>query len=342
MTADNAVPPDDTAPPDDSVQPGTPLHLSRRGVAVAVALAAVVAALAVVLPVLADRFQSANGGVLLSDVAKGWSHTVLHPAYWIFLAVLAVAEWRWPARRGEGLLSVGGAQDLAWLLIAPLFTLTLVAGYVHVLDALYEGPMGAVALDVEGTLGFAVAFVLAFLLADFFMWSSHFIRHKVPPLWRFHQVHHSQESLNALTDNRVHFFESIVSATLAYVPARLLGLGDEAALLLALATVYFTGFTHANVRTNLGPLRYVLVTPQSHRVHHSTEEPHWDKNFGAISSIWDRIFGTQWHGADEYPTVGIGEPDFPLEHSTSPTRVLATYGAQLLYPFRAVLADLRR
>ncbi|MCD9624719.1 sterol desaturase family protein [Rhabdothermincola salaria] len=331
-----------TAEPTEPSGTETGIRLTGRGVAVFAALAAAVVALALVVPALADRFQSANGGVLLSDVAKGWSHTVLHPAYWVFLAVLALLEWRWPARRGEGLLSTGGAQDLAWLLLAPFFTLTLVAGYVHVLDALYDGPLGGTALDVEGTLGTAVAFVLAFLLADFFMWFSHWVRHKVPPLWRFHQVHHSQRAMSALTDNRVHFFESIVSATLAYVPARLLGLGDEAALLLALGTVYFTGFTHANLRTNLGPLRYVVVTPQSHRIHHSTQEPHWDKNFGAICSIWDRLFRTQYHPADEYPGVGIDDQDFPLEHSTRPAAVLATYGRQLVYPFRKVAADLRR
>jgi sterol desaturase/sphingolipid hydroxylase (fatty acid hydroxylase superfamily) len=313
-----------------------------RTVLLVTALAAVVVGLALVLPPLTERFHAFEGGSFLSDVVKGWSLTVLHPAYWAVLLVVGLLELRWPAREGEGLFTVGGAQDLVWLLLAPLFALTIVAGYVALLQRLYEGPLGGAALDVDGALGGAAAFVLAFLLADFFMWFSHLVRHKVPTLWRFHQVHHSQKMMSMLTDNRVHFFEAMVSATIAYIPARLLGLSNEAAVAIAFLTVFFTGFTHANLRTNLGPARYLVVTPQSHRVHHSTEEPHWDHNFGAVLSIWDRLFRTQWNGAHEYPSVGIPDANFPLEQDPSPTKVRRTYGRQLLYPFRAVLADLRR
>jgi sterol desaturase/sphingolipid hydroxylase (fatty acid hydroxylase superfamily) len=316
-------------------------RLTLRGVALFALLAAAIVGLAEVIPALSERFRSDEGWNLLGDVADGWSVTVLQPWYWAFLAVLIVLEWRWPARRGEGLLSTGGAQDLVWLLMAPLFTLTVVAGYVSALNQLYEGPLGGASLDVRGAVGPVVAVLLAFLLADFLMWFSHFVRHKMLPLWRFHQVHHSQPRMNALTDNRVHFLEGMVSATLAYIPARLLGLSDEAALIVALGTVYFTGFTHANLRTNLGPLRYVLVTPQSHRVHHSTEEQHWDHNFGAMLSIWDRMFGTQWKGSDEYPSVGIDDENFPVETDTKPTAVVATYARQVAYPFTKVAKDLR-
>ena len=324
------------------VAPPTRPTLTGRGVVVFLVVAAAVVGLALVLPPLADHLHQRAAGSFLGDVVKGWSLTVLHPAYWIFLAVLMAAEWRWPACTGEGLLSVGGAQDLAWLLLAPLFGLTIVAAYLSVLEWVYVHPLHSVALDVNAVLGTVITAVLAFLLADFFMWLSHFIRHKVKPLWRFHQVHHSQEQMSALTDNRVHFFESLVSATIAYIPARLLGLGDEAAVFLAFATVYFTGFTHANLRTHLGPLRYLLVTPQSHRIHHSTEMPHWDHNFGAVLSVWDRIFGTQWRGAHEYPTVGLPGEDFPHERSARPSAVLATYVRQLAYPVQALRQDLRR
>jgi hypothetical protein len=84
------------------------------------------------------------------------------------------------------------------------------------------------------------------------------------------------------------------------------------------ALVYATGFTHANLRWNAGAFGWLLVTPQSHRIHHSTEERHWEKNFGAILSVWDRLFRKQWHGTDDYPTIGIDDTAFPLEQAGGP------------------------
>jgi hypothetical protein len=88
------------------------------------------------------------------------------------------------------------------------------------------------------------------------------------------------------------------------------------------------------VKANLGPLRYLLVTPQSHRVHHSIEARHADRNFGVILSVWDRLFGTQWQGADEYPECGSAEPGVPLERSAADIVRLSAAWAQCAYPFR--------
>jgi len=294
------------------------------------------------VPRLTNQFLHEHGGAALNDVAKSWSLTILNPLYWVFLLVVALLELRWAAREDEGMLSVGAAQDFVWLLLAPLFSLTIVFFYLQLLNEIYIGPLNSASLDVESVLGVALTAVLAFLLADFFMWFSHFVRHKVPVFWRFHQVHHSQTKMSVLTDNRVHFIEAIISATISYIPARLLGLSDEASTFLAFATVFFTGFTHANLRTNLGILRWVTVTPQSHRVHHSVESRHWDRNFGAVLSIWDRIFRTQYKGANDYPAIGIEDPSFPLETSRAPMSVLRTYVRQVIHPFKMVAKDLQK
>jgi sterol desaturase/sphingolipid hydroxylase (fatty acid hydroxylase superfamily) len=88
-------------------------------------------------------------------------------------------------------------------------------------------------------------------------------------------------------------------------------------------------------------LRYVLVTPQSHRVHHSIEPEHQDKNFGAILSIWDHLFGTQYRKYDEYPDTGITDNSFPHEDSFRPGRAAVTMTGQLIYPFRLLARYLR-
>lgn len=317
-------------------------QLAAKYIATFVVVLALVAAATFFVPRITDHFLHEHGGALLADVAKSWSLTILNPLYWVFLLVVALLELRWAARAGEGMLSVGAAQDFVWLLLAPIFNLTIIFFYLQVLNQIYEGPLHSASLDVEAVVGVVLTAVLAFLLADFFMWLSHFIRHKVPQFWRFHQVHHSQTKMSVLTDNRVHFIESMISASISYIPARLLGLSDEASTFLAFATVFFTGFTHANLRTNLGPIRWLTVTPQSHRVHHSVEPQHWDHNFGAVLSIWDRMFRTQFKGVNDYPAIGIEDETFPLEQSPAPVSVLRTYFLQIVHPFKMVVKDFQK
>jgi len=118
--------------------------------------------------------------------------------------------------------------------------------------------------------------------------------------------------------------------------------GGQTAQPCAFPSADATGFTHANLRWNAGALGWLLVTPQSHRIHHSTEERHWEKNFGAVLSIWDRVFRTQWHGTDDYPTIGIDDTAFPLEQQAGPVPVVHNYFRQVVYPFKRVAADVRK
>lgn len=284
-------------------------------------------------------FTADSLSTALAEVWSGWRTVALNGWYWLFVAGALVLEHFFPGRDGDGVLTRGGAQDFVWVVISPLWSLTIVALYLALLNQVYAGVFNDFSFDVSARVGTVAAFVIAFLVGDFTMWFTHFIRHKVPSFWHFHAVHHSQRRMNTMTDWRVHFVESCVSATLVFIPAKLVGIGSSAAAVLAFLTVYFTGFTHTNLRTNLGPLRYLIVTPQSHRVHHSYAYEHWDKNFGAVLSIWDRIFRTQYHGADEYPPVGIPDEHFPSEASARPDKVFVNYWRQQWYPFSQLIGD---
>jgi sterol desaturase/sphingolipid hydroxylase (fatty acid hydroxylase superfamily) len=133
----------------------------------------------------------------------------------------------------------------------------------------------------------------------------------------------------------VHFAEQFVNRTITVLPFFVIG-GDAAAAVLwfALARLWYSRFVHSNIRTNLGPLRHVMVTPQYHRMHHSIEPGDTGKNLGSFLSIWDRMFGTMVRDYDRYPTSGIADPDFPRPVSRSPLELLRTFGAQVVYPFR--------
>lgn len=274
------------------------------------------------------------------DIRHGWEVAALNPVYWLLVGVMLFCERRWSAEPGTTAWSKGGAQDVLWIIFFPVFSLTFVAMWSGVLAITYDEILGGHVIDLEDSVGRLWAVVIAFVIADFFAWFTHYLRHVVPTFWYFHAVHHAPPQLNVLTDWRVHFMEAVIANTIVVVPALALGVDAVAATQLAIFTTYFTAFTHAAVRWNLGPLRWILVTPQSHRVHHGFAPEHIDKNFGTVFSVWDRIFRTQYLVEDEYPPTGIHDEDFPLETEVNGLGGhLLVYFQQVVYPFRQVLAD---
>ena len=318
----------------------------RRRLAGLGATGAVLVAVAVGIAATPDIATAATDGAWWTSathsVLGGWRAALLNPWYWGVVAVLVLAERLLPGRDGEGALNVGGAQDLVWTLLGPVLNLTLVALAVGALNAGYDHALGGFSLDLVPVLGPVGVGVAAFLIADFGMWFTHWARHKVPTFWHFHAVHHAPTRMNPFMDNRVHFMEPVIAGTLVLIPVRFLGLGGHAGLAIAIATTFFTAFIHANLRTNLGPLRYLLVSPQAHRVHHSYAPEHIDTNFGTVLIVWDRLFGTYYPGDDEYPVVGIPDTEFPLETTPNLAQLVAGVARQTAYPFRQCLQDIGR
>ncbi len=125
------------------------------------------------------------------------------------------------------------------------------------------------------------------------------------------------------------------SSPLGFIPLNMFSVTFANTGWLYFIPVLYFRLYHANIKTNLGPLKYILVTPQSHRIHHSLERKHWDKNYGFIFTIWDNVFGTQYKNYDEYPDTGVDDLNFPVERSF--TCVVKTFFAQLFYPFQQLL-----
>jgi len=181
--------------------------------------------------------------------------------------------------------------------------------------------------------------VLGYLVIDFNGWFTHWVRHKVTWFWYFHTVHHSQRQMNMFTDMRYHVLEYVIAHAITFVPLFALGITSPNIVFIGLVKKWYRRFYHANIRMNLGPLRYVLVTPQSHRIHHSRLREHRDKNFGVTFSIWDQLFGTQYRGWDEYPETGIEDDDFP--HEDSYRGAVGSIIQQFIYPFGRIRESLK-
>ncbi|MBP0466164.1 sterol desaturase family protein [Roseomonas sp. PWR1] len=142
---------------------------------------------------------------------------------------------------------------------------------------------------------FWVAAPVAVLLLDLLIYFQHRVFHAVPALWRLHRVHHADPELDASSGLRFHPVEILLSLAIKAVAVTLLGAPAEAVLVFEVLLNATALFNHANLALPAWvdrPLRWLLVTPDMHRVHHSEIERETNSDFGFCLSSWDRIFGT--------------------------------------------------
>lgn len=171
--------------------------------------------------------------------------------------------------------------------------------------------------------------LLSVLLLDLAIYWQHRWLHAVPWLWRLHRTHHTDTTLDASSALRFHPLEILLS--LAYKCVLAVALGVDPAVLLAFEALLssFALITHANM--SLPPrldttLRWILVTPAMHWIHHSTHRDEQQRNFGFHLSVWDRLFGSYAEAARDRPQ-SFGVEGVEL---TRATRIVAL----LREPFR--------
>lgn len=153
---------------------------------------------------------------------------------------------------------------------------------------------------VQG-LNFWVALFLIVLVADLVQYAIHRAYHEVPLLWRLHAVHHSVKSMDWMAGSRQHILELIITRTLVLAPIYVLGFSKEVIDAYIVIVGFQAVFNHANVSVRLGPLRYVIVTPNFHHWHHSQDDEAIDKNYAAHFAFIDHLFGTAVQSRREWP-----------------------------------------
>lgn len=144
----------------------------------------------------------------------------------------------------------------------------------------------------------------AFVFDDFLRFFHHYLMHKIPWLWKLHQTHHSARVLTPITLYRAHPIESAIATV-----RNSFSLGVSTGVFIFLFESRFNVFTffgvnvfgfmfnllgsnlrHSHIPLGFGPLEKIFISPKMHQIHHSTQEIHFDKNFGVSLSIWDRLF----------------------------------------------------
>jgi sterol desaturase/sphingolipid hydroxylase (fatty acid hydroxylase superfamily) len=138
--------------------------------------------------------------------------------------------------------------------------------------------------------------VIGFVTLDFFGgWLVHIVEHKIKWMWRFHLVHHADNNVDVTTALRHHPIESVIRGIFFMAGVLVSGAPMYAVMIFQTLLVLAAQFTHANIslpRWLDKGLSFVLVSPNMHKVHHHWQQPYTDSNYGAVLSIWDRMFGT--------------------------------------------------
>lgn len=138
--------------------------------------------------------------------------------------------------------------------------------------------------------------IISLLLLDLIgAYLVHFIQHKVPWMWKFHLVHHSDMNVDVTTGLRHHPGETVFRIIFTFIGVFVSGASIGMVMLYQSLSVLFAHITHANISIPKKIdiiLSYVLVTPNMHKIHHHYEMPLTDSNYGNIFSIWDRLFNT--------------------------------------------------
>jgi len=265
---------------------------------------------------------------------------VAGPVTLVILAVFLVVERTWPAQR-RSIFARGYRHDLLFaavnaLLVVPLVT-ALTLAFVHVLHS--SAPW--IVLPRMGVVPRAAAVAVIVVAMDGCNWAVHLANHRARMLWRFHELHHSQEDLNVLTVFRTHPLIH-VSYLVALIPG--LVLMANGAMSITVLVVYgaIVAFAHSNTRLGFGPLERIFVSPNYHRIHHKLDGPQ-DVNLGFALTIWDQIFGRALFPTEDTIRTDTGLPGRPLvvEQEGPRARHLAVFAAQMVAPFRPMrgLAD---
>jgi sterol desaturase/sphingolipid hydroxylase (fatty acid hydroxylase superfamily) len=206
-------------------------------------------------------------------------------------AISAPLEALLPLRRAGRRTLRGYAADLTAAvgnrsLILPLATVAFAAAAPAVHTVVPE----AARRTLEHT-GTGAHLAILFVLSDLANYWGHRSLHRIGWLWRFHAVHHSSRQVDWLATARGHPIDQALNLVAAGLPIYALGATSVANAFVAFLFLY-PFLLHAAVDVRLPWLERVIVTPRFHRWHHGAEEAAHDRNFGAILTVWDHLFGT--------------------------------------------------
>jgi sterol desaturase/sphingolipid hydroxylase (fatty acid hydroxylase superfamily) len=273
------------------------------------------------------------GGTSFAASMTGLRVIAVGPISLVVIGIFLIVERMRPAQR-RPLFARGYRQDLLYTVLNATITVPLVTALSLSFAVAARRSIPWVVVPRIGLLPRWLVIAMILVTMDGCNWLAHFANHRVRALWRFHELHHSQEDMSVLTVFRTHPLVH-VSYLVALVPAIVLLANGAVPTILLVVYAAILAFEHSNTNLGFGPLERLFVSPNYHRIHHKLDGPQ-DVNLGFALTIWDQlshraIFPT----ADTIRTdTGLQGRPLMVEQAGERPRHLAVLVAQLIAPFR--------
>ncbi len=298
-----------------------------------------IAAVAIVL--VGIGWSSRWGGANFAESMTSLRVIVVGPITLAILGVFLVVERMHPAQR-RPLFARGYRQDLLYTVLNATLVVPLVTALTLSFSEVVRVSLPWLVLARIGPVPRWGAIAVIFVVMDGCNWLAHLANHRFRMLWRFHELHHSQEDMSVLTVFRTHPLIH-VSYLIALIPGIVLLANGAVSTTLLVIYAGIVAFEHSNTNLGFGPLGRIFVSPNYHRIHHKLDGPQ-DVNLGFALTIWDQLFHRAVFPTEETIRTDTGLPGRPLivEQASLRPRHLSVFAAQLVAPFRPLnyLTDL--
>lgn len=275
------------------------------------------------------------GGMDFSSSIKSLRVVVVGPASLATIAAILVGERVRPAQI-RPLVARGHRHDLLFMLLNATIVAPLVIALTLGFAEITERALPWIELPRVGVVPRWLWIALILIAMDACNWFVHFANHRVTVLWRFHELHHSQEDMSVLTVFRTHPLIH-VSYLVALLPGVVLVANGAVSTTLLVIYAGVVAFAHSNTNVGFGLLGRVIVSPNYHRIHHKLDGPQ-DINLGFALTLWDQLFGRAVFPTPDTIRTATGLPGRPLEVEQHGARArhLRVFATQLVAPFRGL------
>lgn len=251
---------------------------------------------------------------------------------------LAVCGWQRASIRRIIAAGPSARKDLAWFVITmtgigalALYPVSKAVAYLHS----FWTPTVFSPSAWAGFPNLLLDYIVFLVVMDFIEFAIHTTVHKVPAFWTFHKVHHSAEEFTVINSARFHTIDVAVAVVIVGVLVLLVGRSPAEVAALWGARTFIGYLVHSNINTEFGWLgRWIFVSPNAHRVHHSSAPEHHDSNYGTIFIVWDRLFGTYRRADPSTYLIGLADAEDRAKHNGG------SFVDHFLQPFRESLARL--
>lgn len=275
------------------------------------------------------------GGASFTAYMSNVRVIVIGPVSLLVIGVFLVAERVRPAQR-RPLIARGHRHDLLFTVFGALFVVPLVAALSLSFTEVARRTLPWIVLPRSAFVPRWGIAVLIFVAMDACNWFAHLANHRFLALWRFHEVHHSQEDMSVLTVFRTHPLIHF-SYLVALLPGIVLLANGAVSTTLLVIYAAIVAFAHSNTNLGFGPLGRIIVSPNFHRIHHKLDGPQ-DVNLGFALTIWDQLFHRAVFPTEDTIRTDTGLPGRPIivEQAGPRPRHLHVFAVQLIAPFRPI------